>query len=923
MAISRLLNIISQMRLDVSHLRLIESGVAGDFDTVLGRAQAGNKALILRGFAITGSVGTQANTLRMVTADSIAINLNASESGSILWVPPSRASELLDGAVNGVVQGSFVPGAVNYVGIDFIRELDDTTIDLVKFLDPVTGTESDRLVPLGNVLDYKIIISTTPFSSQSTVIPVAKVDVGSTGIVGILTDARQMMFRLGSGGDVPNPYSAYSWPAGRSEGLSNSTFSGADKSFNSQKDWSDAMMTRMWELGGGAHWYSAAADRNVHMTNYGTPFANGDYFTFDSGTGATTWQGIRFLFDADGSSGTINEIDSGGGTVLDGQCVYVDLDRTEDRTVAGGDPLVAAISTLSALGPGITPGSRWILAWRVGTSLYTRGWRYPVGTTFTPATTTALGTVRLNQTPGTPLTPYVVSIMTDGQVVVAATSGNVAGGTFTGFGVGAGVSGVGSAAGSAGIVGTGTGAATGMSGTGGTTGGDGITSLGSGVMGQGSSLGGGGTGAIGVLGRGTGVGPGVRGEAAGTGSGVIGTAAGGAGNGVSGAALGTGVGVFGQAIIGGVLGQGVTNGYGVSGLAAGTGTGVSGTGGTTSGIGVEGYGGAPNGAGVFGQGDGTGRGGSFIGGDASGTGARGEGGLPNGVGIIGAGFGTGHGGQFVGGNDVTAAGVSATSGGTGPAVKGVGGSGRGGEFTSTGGDALNAETSSADALETAVSGTNTGAGPAFIGSSAIGPAFRSNSGGIIIPTPNKFYFIGDKTGYMFIPVSQLQKADGSGTAPLIWDSAVAPLNMAHYSISTGAGGIVKLTGFARFPRGATITAVKLHVANLSGVSTYSINQPIITKYNYNTEITAMAKTPILTGGPVPAAVAVSGTQATTSPGYWIPTSAPAVVTLVDGYTLGNSGIVQIDWDINAHVAAGALVAGMMITYTYTDVDFMI
>jgi hypothetical protein len=277
MSVLRNLNILSQMRLDVPHIRLLESGVAGDFDTVVGRMTSGGKPLVVKGFTIAGSVGALASTLQLAVADSSAMNLNASESGSFLWIPTDRANEVLDGAVNEKVTGSFVSGSTNYVGIDFVRQPDETTTDLVKFKDPSGGDDASRQVPLGQTLDYRIVISAVPFSAQLNLVPLAKIAVDSAGAVTSITDARRLMFRLGSGGDIPAPLSSFGWPQGRSEGA----FSGGDKSLNNQKDWIDAVMSRIWEIGGGQNWYSPASDRNVVYTNYGTPASNGEYFTFN------------------------------------------------------------------------------------------------------------------------------------------------------------------------------------------------------------------------------------------------------------------------------------------------------------------------------------------------------------------------------------------------------------------------------------------------------------------------------------------------------------------------------------------------------------------------------------------------------------------------------------------------------------------
>jgi len=875
MSVLRNLNVLSQMRLDVPHMRLVDSSVAGDFDTIVGRAVAGGKALVVKGFTVSGSTGSQANTLQLNVADGIVYNLNASESGSFLWVESTRANEVLDGATNGNVTGAFVSSTVNYVGLDFVRTPDDTTTDLVKFKDPVTGTETDLLVPLGKTLNYRISISVAPFSTQDNIIPLAIVTVDSTGTATAIQDARNMMYRLGSGGDSPSSTFSYSWPQGRVEG----SFSGGDKSITSQKDWSDALMSRIWEIGGGASWFSAVADRNVHMTTFGSPFSNGEYWTFDSGTGAVSWQGIRLLFDGGTGLATKNEIDSGSGTILDGQCVYVDLDRSTNR-LAGVNAIVPAIASLTNLGTGSVPGSRWVLAWRVGTSLFTRDWRYPVGTTFAPATTSSLGVVQLNATPANSLAPQVVTIKADGKAslttvaaagnagFVVSVSGSIASGTgpnginSTGTKSIAGTSGIGvfgdggateTGTGGAGLVGFG-GSDEGFGGTGGAgvvgVGGDGLTASGVGVHGTG-----GGTGAAGVVGIGGGGNAmGVQGTATGTGAGVHGIS-GTNGHGLRGEGNGaTAIAVYGNATVAGAKAGvfvGSSNTNAVESTASGTGIAVVGVSSNSTGSwGVKGDTTSGGSGGVLGEGSG------------SAPGVKGVSGT-SGAGVVG----------------------EADGGGSTVGVSGDGGfSGDGGSFTSNNGDAV-------------------------VGSAGgTGRAFHAVLGNIGIANTNQVEYTAVKTGYLFVPVTDLQKVSGSAALTV----AGGTINKAHYYVDNSV--TARLLGSIRLPRGAEITGVAAHARN-SGFASYTLPAPNIKRYVYNTSSTAMNVTTILSGaGSVNFGIGEVGFKS-----YGSITSAP----VGDGWSLGNSGVVEVDWQLGNATSDGAQVAGLLITYTYTILDFMV
>lgn len=502
MSVLRQLNILGQMRLDVPHIRSIESSIAADFDVVAGRVQAGEKAVVVRGFTLANfDAGTAANSVQLTTADGILYNMNASESGTFLWVSADRDVETLNSATNARVSGSFTAGQVNYVGLDLTRSADSTTADLVQFLDPNTLLENAKNVPLGRTLDYRIVISTTPFSSSPNLVPIAKIKTDAANNVdaatGSVQDARNILWRLGSGGDFPNRFSTFTWAQNRVESITGSgVFTGGDKAIQSQKDWMDAVMTRLWEIGGGENWYSTTADRNVRMVRApSTVFAStGDNFEwvitglYVSGTYPRHlhWQGLKIVFDNSNTAAvyyntvTDQAGDDAAGSaaasktaLADGDCIYVDIDRTSNAAVVAKK---AALQTLSV--PAI-PGSRIVLAWRVGADVFTRDSSLAVNVSFQPATTTVAGAVRLNETPnathaasGVPTVPVLnlTNSITVGGVTYPITGSATA---ITGTGgptSGVGVAGIGGTTNGVGVTGLGTGNAAGGTFTGGADG---------------------------------------------------------------------------------------------------------------------------------------------------------------------------------------------------------------------------------------------------------------------------------------------------------------------------------------------------------------------------------------------------------------------------------------------------------------------
>lgn len=672
MAVKRQSNFLGQQRVDVPHLRAMESAVAADFDALGGVAMAGNTPLVLSGFQLSTATasGAPAAALEMVVASGVILHPTASESGTILAVSDDADVEVLS-STNPKVTGAFVAGVVNYVAIDLTRTADAATSDLVKFLDPTTLSEIPRTVPLGRVLDFKIVITTLDPSALPHLCPIAKVTTDAGNNVSAITDIRPMMFRLALGGSAPNIQHSFPWSGGRQEGVSTSdAFDGGDKVITSLKAWQDAVMTRLWELGGGDRWYSASSDREVKLV-YGQPvLGNGDNFQWTLGTNTVQWTSLQLAFC--NSPAVYNTITNGTSTLLDGECLYVDVNRSTDAAA-----LTMQRAVRSTLGAPTIPGSRVVIAWRRGNEVFFKDKQYEAGRSFAPvASTTTTGTVKLSATALNPADPIVVPLQTGGSLVHTALTSGFTGAHFTGNGSGAGVRGDGGATG-VGVRGLG-GATSGVGGQFiGGTGSHGLTSTGEGAGHGGSFTGGatdgtygvtatsGATNGNGIRGIGTGTGTGVRGEGGGGvaavgvdgvggpgGAGVRGTGGASTGPGVLGQGTGTGAGVEGTSST-------TAGSFGVLGRATGSAeAAVRGSGGVaTSAIGVQGSG-SGNSAGVEGTGAGTGAG---VHGITSATGAgpgvRGavNASATNGDGVEGTGKGTG-------------VGVRAIAGGTGVAI---------------------------------------------------------------------------------------------------------------------------------------------------------------------------------------------------------------------------------------------------------------
>jgi hypothetical protein len=397
-------NFKNNQRLDISHLKMIESSVTNDLKVLTGNVISGNNPIIIKGFTVSvaGVIGNPATSLQMITAGSVMIHPLGSEEGGVFTVSSTQAPERLN-VNNFRVIGSFTSGASNYIGIDLIRTVDTSTSDTVSILSDTTGEEFTQLSPLGNVLDYRIYIQTSNFNSTPNICPVAVVVVDALGGVSSVTDARPLAFRLGTGGTSPSattPY--YSLPdrvenSITFEGTGSSPFTGGDKNITSLRDWMAVVETRIWEGSGGAYWYSPSSVNDIRPAyDSNSIFSEVSENWYLDGADLL-WQGIRFIF-SNGTNGAYYCTVADQTTALvgltdlnNGECLYIDIDRTRNAV-----NLPVTKANFAAMPQPTIPGSRLIIAWKNFGSVYVYGQSAPVNTlTIGHASTVAFGTVKV------------------------------------------------------------------------------------------------------------------------------------------------------------------------------------------------------------------------------------------------------------------------------------------------------------------------------------------------------------------------------------------------------------------------------------------------------------------------------------------------------------------------------------------------
>jgi hypothetical protein len=269
MAVLGRLLVSSAERLDLPDFLSIDSYTQGDFKYLMKSFVGSVRPYILKGFDVIdpgNSIGSQ----------NIAISI----ANSVVYHAESKAGPFFYGLEEGNPKAApLIPelrkNATNYVYL--VLTTFESAKDTRAFWDPDkeggVGGEFTQDVNTESVLTVDVNVSVSTFPENT--IPICKVVVGASFIESI-EDARDMMFRLGSGGISPNPLTRYNF---REEplaaykrlepntlmdsSLSPNSFRGGDKNIETLKEWMDVVMTKLLELSGTTYWYEDASSYSL------------------------------------------------------------------------------------------------------------------------------------------------------------------------------------------------------------------------------------------------------------------------------------------------------------------------------------------------------------------------------------------------------------------------------------------------------------------------------------------------------------------------------------------------------------------------------------------------------------------------------------------------------------------------------------
>ena len=261
MAILQRVALYPGLRLDIPDARAIQGQELNDWKYFLSGVFA-NTSYIVQGFEISNYSNIFLVPGFNVRLDTAAVlHMEATTQAAGFYITNNQEPD-------SVITLS--ASATNYIEVDF--KMVSGTPDIRSFWDSgANGGEGGEYTDtVDTVLNIELVVTANIAGFTAGKMPLYKVITNGSGVVTQLTDCRNMLFRLGSGGNTPNPFNSYSFPSlpdashSRQEGAStvltatssNAPFQGGDKNFKNLKHWMDAVMTIIREIKNTPFWYS-------------------------------------------------------------------------------------------------------------------------------------------------------------------------------------------------------------------------------------------------------------------------------------------------------------------------------------------------------------------------------------------------------------------------------------------------------------------------------------------------------------------------------------------------------------------------------------------------------------------------------------------------------------------------------------------
>lgn len=392
MAVLQKVALYPQQRLELQDARAQEAYVQNDFAKLMSGFLS-DQSYVLQGFEISNySSAFSLAGLQIKISSAVLFHSQATTQANGFYVAAGTEPD----------QTITLPASSTcYVEADL--SVTTGAPDQRTFIDPTTGEEFSDQVDTAIFLNVDVSANTTGFTAGR--MPLYRVITDGNGVATSITDSRNLFFSLVSGGASPSLSNEYPWPA-----LPNSTYArqntpltstgpsdpqpweGGDKNIATWKEWMDAVMTKLKELGGTASW-TAQASGNIFallqmISATVAPISVGALWSWSgtnlsisdaslSPSGSDVIASLRVfgtsqtfsLLRADGQASTSSI------PIADGSVLFVDIPASGNRSYSGNGSGATNYQVVARAS--FTPSDkRYVIAYREGTKLHVGGQLY-------------------------------------------------------------------------------------------------------------------------------------------------------------------------------------------------------------------------------------------------------------------------------------------------------------------------------------------------------------------------------------------------------------------------------------------------------------------------------------------------------------------------------------------------------------------
>ena len=260
MAVLQRVAFYPQQRLDTPDARALEAFSQNDWSYFI-KGVFSTKSMVISGFDVSNYANIfMVPGVKLKLSNVSLLHPEAKTAASGFYVSAGNEKDFtLD----------LSPASTSFIEVDLKSTAGVRDIRAFWDMGADAGRGSEFTDNVDTVINLEIDITVSVSGFSAGKLPLYKIVTNAQGLVIELTDCRNMMYRLGTGGSSPDPFATAEFPAIPDQAhaelennttstqatTTNAPFLGGDKNIKSLKQWMDIIMTRLKQMNSVPFWY--------------------------------------------------------------------------------------------------------------------------------------------------------------------------------------------------------------------------------------------------------------------------------------------------------------------------------------------------------------------------------------------------------------------------------------------------------------------------------------------------------------------------------------------------------------------------------------------------------------------------------------------------------------------------------------------